>query len=147
MLSIVRYEKCIHFVVGYRRKQMTGWKVYCLQFGNGEKTYVGATSDFSRRIRQHNDELAGGAMYTTSAVAAQHDKRWKPIFIVHGFPSKRAALQFEWALKHETLRHRTENDLVKRRIAALHSLLRKERVTSNADLLRTWNLSIEMQNI
>ncbi len=119
------------------------WLVYCLQFGQGEKTYVGATNDFRRRLRQHNDELAGGAQYTTSAVAASHGTTsWSPVFAVHGFPSQRAALQFEWALKHETLAHRTQRNLVERRRQALQSLLRKERVTSKAEPLSSWPLRV-----
>lgn len=121
------------------------WLVYCLQFGRGEKTYVGATNDFSRRLRQHNDELVGGAIYTTSAVAASRGaKRWSPVFAVRGFPSQRAALQFEWALKHETMGHRSERNLVLRRRRALDSLMQKDRVTSKAEPLSSWPLRIEM---
>jgi len=121
------------------------WLVYCLQFGRGEKTYVGATNDFTRRLRQHNDELVGGAIYTTSAVTASRgSKQWTPVFAVRGFPSQRAALQFEWALKHETMGHRSERNLVLRRRHALDSLMRKDRVTSKADLLSSWPLRIEM---
>ena len=120
------------------------WLVYCLQFGQGEKTYVGATNDFTRRLRQHNDELVGGAKYTTSAViAANNSKQWRPVFAVRGFPDQRAALQFEWALKHETLGHRTERNLILRRRRALESLLLKDRVTSKADLLSGWPLSVQ----
>lgn len=120
------------------------WLVYCLQFGQAEKTYVGATNDFTRRLRQHNDELVGGAKYTTAAVvAANNSKQWSPVFTIKGFPSQRAALQFEWALKHETLGHRSERNLIVRRRDALDSLLRKDRVTSKADLLSGWPLRVQ----
>ena len=72
------------------------WCVYCLYFGN-KKTYVGATLNFSRRIRQHNTELVGGAKYTTNAKKKFSNQDWKPLFIVHNFPHQRSALQFEWA--------------------------------------------------
>jgi structure-specific endonuclease subunit SLX1 len=119
------------------------WVVYCIQFDKGQKTYVGATVDFSRRIRQHNTELVGGAIYTTTAVKASKTGSWKPIFIVRGFPHQQSALQFEWALKHETMAHRTEKNLVKRRKDALQALLKKERVTSHAEPLHTWDLKIQ----
>jgi structure-specific endonuclease subunit SLX1 len=120
------------------------WVVYCISFGAGEKTYVGATNNFQRRLRQHNGELVGGAKYTTAAIASsKQTKDWKLLFIVRGFPSSQAALQFEWALKHETLRHRSERNLRRRRILALESLLQKDRVTSNAELLSSWPLMWE----
>lgn len=119
------------------------WVVYCLQFDKGQKTYVGATVDFSRRIRQHNTELVGGAIYTTNAVKSSKTGSWKPIFIVSGFPHQQSALQFEWALKHQTMSHRTEKNLIKRRKDALQELLKKERVTSHAEPLHLWNLKIQ----
>lgn len=123
------------------------WVVYCLEFQGGSKTYVGATNNFPRRIRQHNGELAGGAKYTTSAAkSSRSETPWKPLFVVHGFPSSQAALQFEWALKHETLRHRTDANLPNRRRAALQSLLTKERVTSNAAPLASWPLTVQFEN-
>jgi structure-specific endonuclease subunit SLX1 len=119
------------------------WVVYCLQFQNGVKTYVGATVDFTRRIRQHNTELVGGAIYTTNAVKASKTGTWKPIFIISGFPGQQAALQFEWALKHQTMFHRSERNLVKRRKDALLELMKKDKVTSHAEPLANWNLKIQ----
>ena len=37
--------------------------VYLLQ--SGKKTYIGATVNLDRRLRQHNREIKGGAKYTT----------------------------------------------------------------------------------
>jgi putative endonuclease len=39
--------------------------VYLLINSNNNKTYIGITNNINRRIRQHNNELCGGAKYTT----------------------------------------------------------------------------------
>jgi predicted GIY-YIG superfamily endonuclease len=116
------------------------WKVYCIQYNNGEKTYCGATVNFERRIRQHNCEIVGGAKYTSAAVNSGTSD-WSPVFLVHGFPNRVAALQFEWALKKQSLKEKGSR--IDRRIRALHSLFKKDRVTLNADLLKNWDLDVE----
>ena len=41
------------------------WFVYILECADGT-LYTGVTTDVTRRIRQHNGELAGGARYTST---------------------------------------------------------------------------------
>lgn len=40
-----------------------GWFVYILRCADGS-LYTGVTTDVTRRLRQHNGELVGGAKYT-----------------------------------------------------------------------------------
>ena len=72
---------------------MSNWYVYLLLNEANTRTYVGATINPDRRLRQHNKELVGGA----KATAGDH---WTRICLVKGFPDERAALQFEWTWKH-----------------------------------------------
>ena len=69
------------------------WKFYLIQ--NGNRTYAGVSPDPTRRLRQHNGEICGGAKYTRKSGPG-----WIHKCIVEGFTCKRDALQFEWAVKH-----------------------------------------------
>jgi predicted GIY-YIG superfamily endonuclease len=66
---------------------------YCIQNVEETRTYVGATNCFTRRIRQHNAEISGGAQSTKGW-------SWKPIILVRGFPTRHDLLRFEWLWKH-----------------------------------------------
>lgn len=69
------------------------WCCYFLVSETGN-TYIGATVDVDRRLRQHNRELQGGAKATGRSC------NWKRVCHVSGFPDKRSALQFEWKWKY-----------------------------------------------
>ena len=71
------------------------WVVYFLNNPLNRCTYVGATVNPTRRLRQHNREIKGGAKYTTRGKG-----RWRYVCVVYGFQTKVQALQFEWALHH-----------------------------------------------
>lgn len=55
--------------------------------------YVGSTTDFRRRIRQHNGEIKGGGKYTS-----QH-RPWVPAALYGPYGSRSEAFKAEMALK------------------------------------------------
>ena len=70
--------------------------VYCLAtFEQPVLTYIGATVDKDRRLRQHNGILVGGARATSKRPGG-----WYRVCHVRGFPSFNTALSFEWHWKH-----------------------------------------------
>ena len=71
---------------------------------SGAKDYIGATKDFSKRIRQHNGEIKGGARCTKGRVWSRHK-------IVVGFHDWRECLKFEWHLKR-LMKYRKDKDAV-----------------------------------
>ena len=80
--------------------------VYLLVSTKGA-TYVGATVDLNRRLRQHNKEIKGGAHATSAKVAK--GETWRRHCYVSGFPNWSAALQFEWRWKQITRKQRKEH--------------------------------------
>lgn len=71
---------------------------YILFNDTNNKTYNGYTVNPTRRIRQHNGELKGGAKYTTN-----NDVEWKYLLIIESNDfDKHNALCFEWMLKYPT---------------------------------------------
>ena len=57
------------------------------------KTYIGFTTNPSRRIRQHNGILKNAGANKTKRAG----RPWTFVAIIHGFQDKITALQFEWA--------------------------------------------------
>lgn len=109
--------------------------VYLLVSTKGA-TYVGATVDLNRRLRQHNKEIKGGASATGMKVG--RGETWTRACHVSGFPDWHAALQFEWRWKQ--LSRKLSNTLkpLERRIMALKNLLSLDKPTSKAILYSEW---------
>lgn len=118
---------------------MENYYVYLLRADDGS-TYVGATKNLDRRIRQHNMEIKGGAKYTRMKVL--DGMKWTIVCHVEGFPSWNTALQFEWRWKHMTRQIKSYITPYNRRIKALENILKLDRVTSNAIPFTEWTPNI-----
>jgi structure-specific endonuclease subunit SLX1 len=112
--------------------------VYLLESSCKRATYVGATVNLERRLRQHNKEISGGAHATGVKVA--RGQTWRRACHVTGFPTWQAALQFEWRFKQLTRREpsiATQTPL-ERRKSALQKLLNLTQSTSKAIPYAAW---------
>jgi structure-specific endonuclease subunit SLX1 len=109
--------------------------VYLLESSN-KSTYVGATVNLDRRLRQHNKELVGGAVATS--IKVKKGETWRRHCFVSGFPSWQAALQFEWRWKQ--ISRKLPNNMIplERRMQALDMLLKLDKSTSKAIPFAEW---------
>jgi structure-specific endonuclease subunit SLX1 len=106
-------------------------------------TYVGATVDLDRRLRQHNKEIKGGAFATSAKVLK--GQIWTRAAYVSGFPDWTAALQFEWRWKQISRKYiKDKSTPLNRRMKALNDLLALERPTSKAIPYTEWPLCPEI---
>ena len=109
--------------------------VYCL-LSSDNSTYIGATVDLDRRLRQHNKEIKGGAHATGAKVAK--GETWIRAAHVRGFPDWQAALQFEWRWKQISRKLPAKMCPLLRRFQALNMLLKLERPTTKAKAYTEW---------
>ena len=120
--------------------------VYLL-ISSDNATYVGATVDLEKRLRQHNKEIKGGAYAT--GIKVEKGEKWERACYVEGFPDWQAALQFEWRWKQLSRKLPTKLFPLKRRMMALKQLLELESSTSKAIPYSEWktqpNIIFEME--
>jgi structure-specific endonuclease subunit SLX1 len=115
--------------------------VYLLESTSGN-TYVGATVDLNRRLRQHNKEIKGGACATS--IKVMKGETWRRVCFVKGFPEWRAALQFEWRWKQLSRKLSVKMNPLERRMSALKTLLSLERPTSKSVAYSEWTTPPEI---
>lgn len=108
---------------------------YILKSVDAMRTYAGITNNMTRRLRQHNGTLAGGAKYTSKP----NSRPWSIVLTIHGFQSKVHVLQFEWALHHTK-----GPGGVPGRMHKLLTVLRKTRWTRSAPLASTVPLTLHI---
>tara|TARA_B100001093_G_C26244677_1_gene765895 strand:- start:13 stop:387 length:375 start_codon:yes stop_codon:yes gene_type:complete len=113
--------------------------VYFIESSKGA-TYIGATVDLDRRIRQHNKEILGGAVATSNKVL--QGESWSYHCYVENFPSYNEALKFEWRWKQLSRQIKKIHPRInprEKRIQALNKLLNMERSTTRAIAYSEWD--------
>jgi structure-specific endonuclease subunit SLX1 len=111
--------------------------VYLL-LSTDNSTYVGATVDLERRLRQHNKEIKGGAHAT--GIKIDQGNIWTRACHVSGFPDWKSALQFEWRWKQLSRKLPKKMLPLERRMTALKELLSLERATTKATAYAEWSV-------
>jgi len=106
---------------------------YCYILRNRQEqyshlTYNGSTNNPYRRLRQHNEEISGGAVYTHGRGGG-----WEIYALLTGFVDHKNALSCEWRIKHTNGRpgkRPTEHLGVNGRIRGLNEVLKLDKWTS-----------------
>ncbi|KAF5198646.1 Excinuclease ABC, C subunit, N-terminal [Thalictrum thalictroides] len=116
------------------RSSPSSWSVYLIISTNKPiKTYVGVTTDFSRRLKQHNGDLKGGAK------ASRAGRPWICACIIQGFKDHSDACELEakWKISSRKLSR-------KRRIGDMNeaenegSLILLQHRQAALDKIRVW---------
>jgi predicted GIY-YIG superfamily endonuclease len=116
--------------------------VYLLESSLTKSTYVGATVNLDRRLRQHNKEISGGAVATGVRVAK--GETWERPCYVEGFPTWNTALQFEWRWKQISRKLDNKISPMERRMMALKKLINLDKPTTKAIPYCDWETPINI---
>ena len=114
--------------------------VYFIKSSNGS-TYIGATVNLEKRLRQHNKIIKGGAKATS--IKVDQGEEWKYHCYVENFPNYNEALKFEWRWKQISRIIQKKNPKINpviKRLEALKKLLELEKSTSKAILYKEWEI-------
>jgi predicted GIY-YIG superfamily endonuclease len=102
---------------------------YCyLLYTKCNQTYIGATVDPDRRLRQHNKEIFGGARAT--GIRVEQGLTWNRACYLTNIPEWRSALQIEWRWKQlGRTQFKHIRNPIERRLYSLKKLLSLEKPT------------------
>lgn len=98
------------------QNQNRNWCLYLLENDVNKKTYLGVSTNIERRLRQHNNEIKGGAKYTTNNLS---NGKWILKLIVDNF-TKSEALSYERILKNKRRLGRGKTPLDRRMYLIKH---------------------------
>ena len=97
-------------------------------YTDSKQTYIGATVDVERRLRQHNKEISGGARAT--GIRVEQGLTWNRACYITGIPEWRSALQIEWRWKQlGRTQFKHIRNPIERRLYSLKKLLSLEKPT------------------
>lgn len=105
----------------------TNYVVYVLVNTAHNKTYIGITNNTTRRLRQHNGELVGGAKYTKS-------NKGEGSWLFYGFIKnlhKILALSFEKKIKIRS--RKMSGTPIEKRMKAINKILEEYNLISNTN--------------
>lgn len=113
-------------------------------------TYNGSTNNPRRRLRQHNEEICGGARYTHGRGGG-----WEIYALLTGFPDHKNALSCEWVIKHTNGKsgdRPSHHKGVQGHIVGLNHILKLDRWTKqctikNADIPLTLYLAEDIAHL
>ena len=114
--------------------------VYFIKSSNGS-TYIGATVNLERRLKQHNKIIKGGAKATS--IKVDNGEQWKYYCYVENFPNYNEALKFEWRWKQISRIIQKNNpkiNPINKRLEALKTLLDLDKSTFKAIPFKDWNI-------
>ncbi|XP_058105370.1 structure-specific endonuclease subunit slx1 [Magnolia sinica] len=104
--------------MGKTTSTSTSWLVYLIVSSRIRKTYVGVTTNFPRRLKQHNGECKGGAK------ASRAGRPWACACLVHGFKGRSEACVFEskWKSFSRTMTRKRKTDDTSKQVDTESSL-------------------------
>ena len=119
---------------------MNFWYNYIIFDKKCSKTYIGSTIHPTRRFRQHNCEIKGGAKYTRGGI-------WEP-YIVLGdlLHTKNTALSYEWHLKRESNKIKNKNSKIRRK-KGLEKFISSKIIKSNIKYTHVLFINIKFKHL
>jgi predicted GIY-YIG superfamily endonuclease len=91
--------ECLQLISYILTDNMTHY-CYILYNTCNNKSYVGYTTNPTRRLRQHNGDIHGGARYTHRQKESQKGGKWEHLVVITSSHfTKHIALSLEWHVK------------------------------------------------